>query len=108
MEVFKVRSKATNGGHWRNGRRWGNDFVNVDSSDVSDSMLSDPRLEVVLCEEEVQEVIDDDINTAIDAQVAAVVDGESEVVPSDIIVDTTPLTVFKTDDKKAGGNVSRK
>lgn len=49
MSTSRVRSIEING-HWRSGRRWGNQWVEVASEDVTQAMREDPRLRV---EEEV-------------------------------------------------------
>jgi hypothetical protein len=43
---YDVRSIESRG-HWRSGRRWEWDAVEVDGSEVTDAMRNDPRLEIV-------------------------------------------------------------
>lgn len=57
VDCFRVRSTAERG-HWRNGKHWGPSFVTVPAEEVTDSMLADPRLEIVLDGVVVQSVID--------------------------------------------------
>lgn len=57
VDCFRVRS-TTEIGHWRAGRYWGKFFVTVSADEVTDSMLADPRLEIVLDGVVAQSVID--------------------------------------------------
>jgi len=57
VDYFRVRSSAEIG-HWRSGRYWGPSFVTVPAEEVTDAMLADPRLEIVLDGVVAESVID--------------------------------------------------
>jgi hypothetical protein len=50
--VCRVRSTALLG-HWRSGRRWGHEWVEVGADEITDAMLRDTRIEVESIEVEV-------------------------------------------------------
>lgn len=43
--MYRVKSIEQNG-HFRSGRHWGNEWVDVDNSEVTQQMRDDPRLRV--------------------------------------------------------------